>query len=79
MATKIDRNIIDVGRCHPVKIGWRNSPEHTPWNEVCAWMIEHFGLPGHRYETALTDRHITFWFADPQDQILAILRWGNDE
>ena len=36
---------------YPVTLDWARRPTMTAWNEICAWTIEHFGLPGIRYQT----------------------------
>ena len=59
-----------------VKIPWdtsRNRP--TPWNEICAWALGEFGLPGERYVTHPTPDEMTYLFRDQEDAVLMILRW----
>ena len=34
--------------------------EKMPWNEICAKVIEIFGLPGNRYITASSTHHLMF-------------------
>ena len=35
-----------------VRIPWsREFDNEYKWNEVCAWAVERFGLPGNRFQT----------------------------
>lgn len=45
--------------------------EKMPWNEICAKVIEIFGLPGNRYVTASSTHHLVFRFKSEKDFILA--------
>lgn len=58
-----------------VKIPWEIQQGKTPWNEVCAWALEEFGLPGDRYVTHPDADEMTFLFRDSEDAVLMILRW----
>ena len=40
---------------YPVLIYWKNGDSCTSWNEKCIEVMEHFGLPGHKYTTTVTD------------------------
>jgi hypothetical protein len=60
---------------YPVKITWKRSPK---WNQICAWGIEHFGLPGSRYITHADETCMTWQFSSQQDQLLFALAWGDD-
>ena len=46
------------------------------WDEVATWGIEYFGLPGDRYITDMDIDQMTWWFKDPRDQTLFVLRNG---
>jgi hypothetical protein len=46
------------------------------WNEVCAWAIEYFGLPGHRFSTAANVDYMEFHFNSPKDALLMSLQWN---
>jgi hypothetical protein len=46
------------------------------WNEVCAWAIEYFGLPGDRFRTAANVEYMEFHFNNPKDALLMSLRWN---
>jgi len=40
------------------------------WNDTCASIIEHFGLPGDRYVTEVTADNMTFNFKTEQDAFM---------
>ena len=46
---------------------------------MCAWAIEHFGLPGNRYRTHATEHLMEWMFNNVEDQLFFILAWGNDQ
>lgn len=46
------------------------------WDEIATWGIETFGLPGDRYITDMNMNDMTWWFKDPRDQILFVLKYG---
>ena len=45
------------------------------WNEMCAWAIETFGMPGDRYTTHFDSTNIEFLFKNHEDAVLTTLRW----
>lgn len=60
-----------------VRIYWsRNYDNNTMWNEVCAWAIEYFGLPGARYTTRANVNYMEFIFKDSKDALLMCLQWN---
>ncbi len=68
----------DAKYTHPVRLDWENNPYMEHWNEVCAWTVEHFGLPGHKYRTEINKDYMIWFFEDQQDQLIMTLAWGND-
>lgn len=40
------------------------------WNDICASVVEHFGLPGDKYTTAVTDLEMKFEFKNEKDALL---------
>lgn len=54
-----------------VKLDWRPA-----WNEICAWCIEHYGLPGSNFEWHAEDDHMEFDFYNEKDAIHFMLRWA---
>ena len=60
------------------RIVWAPHAE-TPWNEICAQVVEQFGLPGDRYVTEVGLLEMAFIFRDPQDLLLFKLKWSEYE
>jgi len=46
------------------------------WNEICAWTIEQFGMPGTRFTWHPTEDYMNFYFHHEEDAIHFILRWS---
>jgi hypothetical protein len=40
------------------------------WNEICARIIEHFGLPGDKYTTEVSEDNMKFFFNDEREALL---------
>ena len=63
---------------HGAKINWgRGAETMTQWDHIATWGIETFGLPGDRYITDVNVNDMTWWFRDPRDQTLFVLRNGH--
>ena len=60
-----------------VRISWvRKYDNAAYWNEVCAWAIEYFGLPGERFETHANVNYMDFVFKSNKDALLMALQWN---
>jgi hypothetical protein len=60
-----------------VRIDWiRKYDNNTMWNEVCAWAIERFGLPGDRFETHANVDYMEFIFKSNKDALLMAIQWN---
>jgi hypothetical protein len=60
-----------------VVLEWAKNRDSIPmWDEICAWAIENFGLPGNRFEWHPTEDYMEFLFYDEKDAIHFELRWG---
>ena len=60
-----------------VRIHWRREFDNGQmWNEVCAWAIEYFGLPGDRFETHANVNYMEFIFKSNKDALLMALKWN---
>jgi len=60
-----------------VRIYWkREYDNNTMWNEVCAWAIEYFGLPGERFTTHANVNYMEFVFKNSKDALMMSLRWN---
>ena len=62
----------------PVKLDWERNPHMQAWNEICAWSIEHFGLPGDQYRTEINEDYMIWHFKNKDNQLLMSVAWGND-
>jgi len=59
-----------------VRIAWDMSFDNTArWNDVSAWAIQYFGLPGDRYHSRLGKIYMEFIFKSEQDALMMSLRW----
>ena len=52
-----------------VTVPWE-SQSNVWWNEICANIVEHFGLPGGKYVTTLNEHQMDFIFYDDRDALL---------
>ena len=68
-----------------VRIPWSHDLDNVRrWDEVCAWAIEYFGLPGDRFQTYANVNHMDFVFESNKDALLMAIQWNarivpNDE
>jgi hypothetical protein len=61
---------------YPVRIPWCNTNgDIAPWDAVCVWTLETFGLPGDRFTTHPTENYMDFVFYNKQDAEIFALRW----
>lgn len=55
-----------------VRIDWDN--QNFPWwNETCALVLEHFGLPGDRFVYTPHEDYMTFKFLNKEDALMCRL------
>ena len=54
---------------HDITVRWNNQNGFW-WNETCAMVLEHFGLPGDKYTSHPTENHMTFSFTNEHDALL---------
>ncbi len=52
-----------------VTVPWQ-SQANDWWNETCAQIVEHFGLPGGKYVTEVSADYMHFDFTDERDALL---------
>ena len=50
-------------------VPWK-SQSNVWWNETCARIIEHFGLPGNRYTTEVSANDMKFFFVNDKDAFM---------
>ena len=54
---------------HNVYIPWEKQSDQY-WNELCARVVEHFGLPGGKYTSHPEEDWMTFTFNDERDCLM---------
>jgi len=60
-----------------VRLEWRDGRNNTEmWNEICAWCIVQYGLPGGKFEWHPDTDYMDFYFYDNKDAVHFELRWG---
>lgn len=60
-----------------VRIDWQRWFDNKQmWNDVSAWAIEYFGLPGDRYICHVNVNWMEFIFEDSRDALMMSLRWN---
>jgi hypothetical protein len=60
-----------------VRIPWTvRSDNEIYWNEVCAWAIERFGLPGNKFVTSANINYMDFIFESNKDALMMALMWN---
>ena len=63
---------------YPIKIEWEiGDGDGQPWNDICATVVEKFGLPGDKYTTEVTNHSMVFNFKRQEDQLMAKLTLGD--
>jgi hypothetical protein len=55
---------------HEIFIPWDDRNGTLWWNETCAKVIEHFGLPGGKYTSHPTEDSMSFIFYNDKDALL---------
>jgi hypothetical protein len=63
----------DKGYVHVVSIPWKGQKEYW-WNDICADIMDVFGLPGGRYTSHPSENKMDFYFKSEKDlQLCKIL------
>lgn len=58
-----------------IQVLWSNPYDNNePWNELLAWTVETFGLPGERVEFHPTHDYMNFTFSDESDALMFQLK-----
>ncbi len=52
-----------------ITVPWQSQSNHW-WNQTCADIVEHFGLPGGKYVTEVSSECMHFDFKDERDALL---------
>lgn len=61
-------NVEITEKSHTIRIDWNQN--NMPWNEICAKVLEVFGLPGSRYTSHPTTYYMVFKFNSEKDYTL---------
>ena len=56
-----------------IQIPWESHQSNTWWNEICANVVEKFGLPGDKYTTEVSQDSMKFFFHDEKDALMCRL------
>jgi len=60
-----------------VRIAWGPKfDESQQWNEVCAWAVERFGLPGDRFQSHANINYMDFVFKSNKDALMMALMFN---
>lgn len=60
-----------------VRIPWSIETEMGGyWNEVCAWAVERFGLPGDRFIAHANIAYMDFIFESNKDALVMAIMWN---
>lgn len=51
-------------------IPWKNDQDNPWWNNICADIVNHFGLPGDKYTTEVSEHYMKFFFKDDREALL---------
>ena len=82
LAKTIDQEIIwdilkaDCLGWYEFSVQWTDQIRAEDWNEICAWVVEQFGLPGDRYVTHPNTDEMKFLFKNAKDYEWMVLRWS---
>lgn len=60
-----------------ISVPWKNQ-SNTWWNETCADIMDHFGLPGNRYTTEISTDEMIFFFKNEKDALMCMLLISED-
>lgn len=55
---------------HIVDVVWNHKQDNIWWNETCAMVLEHFGLPGDKYTSHPTTDAMSFKFFNEHDALM---------
>ena len=54
-----------------VHVPWSHKTNSvSTWNQITASVVEHFGLPGYKYTTEITEHYMNFQFRDDREGLM---------
>jgi hypothetical protein len=56
-----------------IQIPWTGYQSNIWWNNICANIVEHFGLPGNKYTTEVSENALKFYFHNEKDALMCKL------
>ena len=60
-----------------IRVPWQDPYNHgDAWNELLAWTVETYGLPGERVQFHLTEEYMDFVFETETDALMFQLKSG---
>jgi hypothetical protein len=59
-------------------IPWKGYHSNTWWNEICARIVDKFGLPGGKYTTEVSQNEMKFFFKDEREALLCKIMISED-
>ena len=60
-----------------VRIPWSREYDNIEkWNDVCAWAIERYGLPGDKFQTHANVDYMDFVFDNSKDALMMSLKYN---
>jgi hypothetical protein len=54
---------------YTIRIPWKSGDTVSNWNDICAWAVETFGLPGDKFITHPTEDYMDFMFRNSEDAV----------
>lgn len=61
-----------------VCVPWKGYQSNTWWNEICANIVDHFGLPGDKYLTEVSENEMKFFFKNANDALMCMILISED-
>lgn len=62
-----------------VRLAWgSNLDTVNQWDHVLRWAVDTFGVPGQAWACSTNISDMEFWFMQPRDRTLFVLKFGSD-
>lgn len=64
---------------HGVVVRWGKGLDTVKtWDRLIEWTVNTFGMPGPNWQAETNIADMIFWFAQPHDRTLFVMKWGSD-